>query len=235
MTKDDIVVSTERLLELAYAAYRVNAGYKKTSQIISYATEDTEEVWQWSNKDLIRFSVGDGRSFKPRNFSPIEVTEEDLNAVALATKHFRRYTMLSLGDGLSDFQRGVFEAICKEETVNYKGLGFIAYAPVFVERELEDIAYNRRLKTEFKESVHVKTKEVSGVAEILRRFYLKDYDMYLYFAGMDGNLYNFTNKFQYENGTVFQMRGRVKGHDVERNSKVPLTRLNYVKLVHLDK
>lgn len=218
---------TEDLLELAYAAYRVNNGHVKNT-----TWDSSNDRTIYSNRDLVYYSAmarNTVSAYIPSGCESLTVTDEDRENVKIAQKHFRRYSFLILGTDLTDFQKTVFSAISKEET-DSRHVGIVAAVPTVVKNEIETIAYMRRLKTEFGESKHYTQKEVSGVSEILKRAYLKDYEIYLYFAGMDGNLVSFTKKEKHEIGSTYQLRARVKSAEIERDTKLPLTKLNYVKL-----
>src|SRR6056297_737072 len=91
---------TEKVLELAFAAYRVNNGYVKQTQRFS---EGKPTVW--SNKELVtysayhysRYSNSEFQMWIPEDFVALKVTDEDHAAKEAADKHMRRYTMLALG------------------------------------------------------------------------------------------------------------------------------------------
>lgn len=222
----------EQLLEIAFAAYRVNKGYvKQTSRF----TEGKPTVW--SNKELISYTAAETLrdktsvpSWIPDDFKPIEVTDEDRAGVQEAHRFFRRYTMLILGDSLNQFQKDMFSAYSNTEVVSHNKIGFVAYIPAFIKNEGEEIAYKRRLKEDFSESQHLTTKLVNGQAEILKRIYLKEYGMYLYFAGVGKDLVSFTKQERYDIGAIYSIRAKVKNNDTERDSRLPMTKINYVKL-----
>src|SRR6056300_1162808 len=96
-------VSTNLLIELAFAAYRVNKGYEKHTRRYS---EDTPTTY--SNKELVQYTVNPGQ-WLPDDFIPLTITEEDRAAKAAGDKHMRRYTMLALVD-LNEFQNDMFTA-----------------------------------------------------------------------------------------------------------------------------
>ena len=223
---------TKLLLELAFAAKRINQGYVKTTRRYSEGQPTT-----FSNKELISFTVklwntDDAKSWVPEDFVPLTITKEDRTALAAAEKHMRRYTMLALGN-LSDFQAHIFAAYSQTETpVNQVGL--IAYLPQFVERELEDKIYKGRLKTEFADSAPIKDKKITGELEILKRIYSVNYETYFYTAGFNGNLVMFSNKFEYKVGKVFGFRANVKSQITDRDSSLTVNKINYVKLIDME-
>lgn len=225
--------STDRVLELAFAAYRVNSGYEKQTQRY---TEDRPT--RYSNKELVIYSAyhynkhDNGISpdyWIPADFIPVKVTDADLAAKTAAERHMRRYTMLALGN-LSDFESDIFTAFSGEK-ISQNRVGLLAYLPAFVERELKDKEYKGRLKTEFANSAPINLDPIEDkTVEILKVIPLSEYNMYLYFGAIGKDLVSFSKKDILEIGERYEIRARVKGHDKERESGLPMTRLNYVKL-----
>ena len=221
---------TKLLLELAFAANRINQGYVKTTRRYSEGQPTT-----FSNKEIVSFTAAhylQDNPYLPSDFVPVKVTEEDRTALATAEKHMRRYTMLALGN-LNDFQADIFAAYSQTDTpVN--SVGLIAYLPQFVERELEDKIYKGRLKSEFAKSAAIKDKKIIGELEILKRIYSVNYETYFYTAGFNGNLVMFSNKFEYKTGEVFGFRANVKNQTVDNDTGLTVNRLNYVKLIKMN-
>ena len=221
---------TKLVIELAFAAQRINKSYVKATRRYSEAQPTT-----FSNKEIVAFTAAhylDNDPYLPSDFIPVKVTEEDRTAMATAEKHMRRYTMLALGN-LSDFQADVFEAYSQEQTPVNR-LGLIAYLPQFVERELEDKMYKGRLKTEFAESTAIKDKKIIGELEILKRVYSVNYETFFYTAGFNGNLVMFSNKFEYPVGKVFGFRANVKSQITDRDTNLTVNKINYVKLIDME-
>ncbi len=226
---------TEKLIELAFAAYRVNGGYIKDTQRYS---EDKPTVY--SNKEIVAYSAAyynqynenDGvlKTWVPSDFVPVKVTDEDRAAKADADRHMRRYTLLALGN-LGEFQQDVFTAYSNEYTTINR-IGLIAYLPEFVYRELQDKMYKERLKTEFANSRYYENK-VEGDCEILKVIRVsKEFEepFYMHFGAVDGNLICFARKEGFAVGKVYVITAKVKGQDRERETGLPMTRVNYVKL-----
>lgn len=224
---------TDRVIKLAFAAYRVNNGYEKQTQRYSEG-----QPTRYSNKELVTFSAyhynkqnneDQFQMWIPADFVPVKVTDEDLAAKATAEKHMRRYTMLALGN-LSDFESDIFTAFSSEK-ISQNRIGLLAYLPAFVERELKDKEYKGRLKNEFADSAAINLHVVEDeTVEILKMIPLHEYDMYLYFGAIGKDLVSFSKKDLLEIGDRYEIRARVKSHDKERESGLPMTRLNYIKL-----
>ena len=224
---------TRRILELSFAAQRINNGYVKDTRRFSEGQPTT-----WSNKEIISFSAAayynssNSSTYIPSDFIPIKVTDADYAALANADKLMRRYTLLVLGN-LSDFQADVFAAYAGER-IAVNRIGLLAYLPQFVERELEEKIYKGRLKTEFANSTAIKEKKIIGELEILKRVYSINYETYFYTAGFNGNLVMFSNKFQYKNSEVFGFKANVKSQQTDRDTGLIVNKLNYVKLVKME-
>lgn len=219
---------------LAFAAFRINKGYVKETQRFS-----ENNPTKFSNKEIVKYSLeyfhqysASNETYVPSDFIMPKVIDEDRAALTAAEKHMQRYTLLGLGD-LNDFQADMFEAYCQDKIPANK-VGLIAYLPAFVERELEDKMYKRRLKTEFANSKSIKDKKIIGELEILKRVYSVNYETFFYTAGFNGNLVMFSNKFEYKAGEVFGFRANVKSQSEDRDTGLTVNRINYVKLVRMD-
>lgn len=226
---------TEQLLELAFAAYRVNGGYEKQTRRFS---EDKPTVW--SNKEIVAYSAAyynrhleensAVKTWIPSEFIPVAVTDEDRAALEAAKNHMRRYTLLALGN-LSQFQQDVFSAY-STETLPVNRIGLLAYLPEFVNRELRDKLYKARLKKEFGESRYFE-KDIAGTLEVLKVIYVNKEMMdpfYMHFGAVDGNLVCFARKEGLAEGLCYNITAKVKKQELERETNLPMTRINYVKL-----
>jgi len=98
---------TQHLIELAYAAYRINKGYIKQTRRYSEGQPTT-----FSNKEMITFTAHS--DWKPEDFVPLKVTDADRAAKVAGDKHMRRYTMLAMGN-LPDFEADLFAAYSSSE------------------------------------------------------------------------------------------------------------------------
>jgi hypothetical protein len=217
-------VSTELLINYAFAAYRVNNGYEKDTRRYS-----EDQPTTYSNKELISFTVNsDG--WRPDDFVPLTITEADREAKKAGDKHMRRYTMLALGE-LNDFQNNIFTAYSSER-MSVNRVGLIAYLPAFIDRELKDKIYKSRLKTEFGDSKHLEGN-IEGNCEILKVIPVRrDFEdpFYMHFGAVNGNLVCFARKEGFAEGSTYIIKAKVKGHEKERETGLPMTRINYVKL-----
>ena len=221
---------TQELLLLSFSAYRVNKGYEKTTR------RHSESPPTFSNKELIAYTISsryEQSPFIPEDFTPLKVTEADKKAKESADKHMRRYTMLAMGD-LPDFESDLFSAYSSER-MPIGRIGLLAYLPAFVDREIEAKMYKQRLKNEFEQSKYIlhNITEATDV-EILKVIPLNNaiYDApaFLHFGCIGKDLVCFSKKEKFAVGKTYEIVGKIKGQDKERDSGLPMTRLNYVKV-----
>jgi hypothetical protein len=143
----------------------------------------------------------------------------------------RRYTLLALGN-LSSFDNDIFTAYSSER-LPISRIGLVAYLPEFINRELKEKSYTMRIKTEFGESKHFNNNEINGNVEILKVIRVaKDFEQpfYMHFGAINGNLVCFARKEGFAEGVVYQISAKLKRHDTERETGLPMTHINYVKL-----
>jgi hypothetical protein len=218
------------MIALAYAAYRVNGNqYIKDTRRFS-----EEKPTQFSNKDLMRMFLtqkGHAAHYVPNDYVPFKVTSDDYAAIERARNHFKRYTMDILGDSLNDFQKTVYEAFCADN-IPVNSAGIVAYLPQLVEREMEDIAFKKLLRVDYRDSAHIGAvgDSVEGVVKILRKFYSEQWEKWNYTAALNGNIVSFMNAYEHDIDSMKRIKAKVKSHTKNRMFSVDETRLNYVKL-----
>lgn len=219
------------MLALAYAAYRTN-GYQYIKETRRFS-EDKSTVF--SNKELIRMFLHQKGHlpgvYIPKDYVPLTVINDDYAAIERARNHFKRYTMDILGDSLNDFQKTVYEAYCADH-IPVNAAGVVSYIPQFVEREMEDIAFKKLLRTTYRDSAHIGAagNSVEGVVKILRKFYSTEWERWNYVAELNGDLVTFMNSYEHDIDSMKRIKAKVKSHTKNRLFTVDETRLNYVKL-----
>jgi len=135
---------------------------------------------------------------------------------------------------LPQFESDLFAAYSSDK-MPIGRVGLIAYLPAFVDRELQDKIYKQRLKTEFSDSQYLNDNITEATdVEILKVIPLNNDWMsepaYMHFGAIGKDLVCFTKKEMFAVGETYDLIGRIKGVDTERDSGLPLTRLNYVKI-----
>jgi len=214
------------VLAVAFAAYRKNGGYVKHTQRFS----ETDKPTIHANKELVKYHFQDAANWLPPDYNKLEITEVDYDAVDVALKHFRRYTLGVIGGQLTGFQEDVFKAVSGDTVESHK-VGLLAYVPELVRREVEDAAFKKLLRTEYRDSQYVGNEKdnVEGVAKILSRFFSEQWQSYNYVADLTGNLVSFMTKDRFDVGERKRIKAKVKSQGKNRSFDVNETRLNYVK------
>jgi hypothetical protein len=225
-------VKLTEALAVAYAAYRINGNtYTKETRRFSEETPT-----QFDNKSLVRFywqkklNTQDAQ-WLPSDFEMFEPTEEDYANVQEALKWMRRYVMLGLGE-LDSFKADMVTELSKEE-VPFKGMGRIAYAPEFINRDRHESELKKEIRVEYRDSQYLgKEKDsVEAVIAILDKRYSAQWESYNYTAvTTEGNLVSFMNKFPYDVGAMLRCKAKVKAQTKNKLFEANETRLNYVKL-----
>ena len=217
---------TQEVLAVAFAAYRKNGSYLKNTQRFSTPENET----RFANKELVKYHFQDS-NFLPQDFKLLTVIDADYDAVDVALKHFRRYTLGLIGDQLTGFQQDIYKAISADE-VDDSRLGILAYVPELVKREVQEAAFKKLLRTEYRDSQYVGNEKdtVEGVVKILSKFYSEQWESYNYVADLTGNLVSFMNKENIEVGERRRVKAKVKAQSKNRSFDVNETRLNYLKL-----
>lgn len=226
-TVKEVTYNTEQVLLFAFAASRRNKDeYIKDTRRFS---EDTPT--QFANKELVRFATMSDPRVVPDDFIPLEITQEDKDNLEDARRHMRRYTLLAMGD-LDEFTSNMFEAYSRDEAKS-QHIGILAYFPAFVERDLKNNIYKKRLRLEFKDSKYISEDIVNKKVEILKTIPLSSgffEPTNMYFGSVDGNLVCFNKKDKLNIDSFYTLKAKVKGTDKERETGLTMTRLNYVKV-----
>jgi len=217
---------TQDVLAVAFAAYRKNGSYLKHTQ--RFSTPECET--RFANKELVKNHFQDP-IYVPPDYKALTITEADYDAVDVALKHFRRYTLGLIGDQLSGFQQDIYKAVTADE-VDGSRLGVLAYVPELVKREVEDAAFKKLLRVEYRNSQYVGSEKdsVEGVVKILSKFHSEQWESNNYVADLAGNLVSFMIKEDIAIGDRRRIKAKVKAQSKNR-SFVNETRLNYVKLL----
>lgn len=217
-------VPTQEAMAVAYAAYRINNGYKKSTTRFS---EDNPT--QFSNKELVKYYFNTN-NFAPPDFELFAVTEEDFEQVAEARKWLKRYVMLGLGE-LDEFKKDMLGAV-EHDVVAVANLGRVAFLPEFVRKDKHESGLKKEIRVEYRDSQHLgkEKDDIEGVVKILDKFYSERWESYNFTCVMDGNLVSYMNKHDREVGSMVRIKAKVKGHTKNRLFAANETRLNYVKV-----
>lgn len=218
---------TQDILALSYAAFRRN-NYEYIRDTRRFSTEGDKPIY--SNKELIRYTI-DYRENRwiPDDFTPLKTNQEDYDNVEKCQKHFKKYTILSLGN-LSEFERCMFELMATDTQEHIDGR--IAYIPQFVLNDEKQHKLRKTIRMDYRNSRHIDKplEPVEGTIKILDRVWSNRFERYNYVAALNEDLVSFLNSKRYDIGLHLRLKGRVKYHLTNRLFDVPETRLNYVRL-----
>ena len=216
---------TQDVLAVAYAAYRKNDGYLKDTFRFSEPTNETA----FSNKDLVKFQMVP--EYRPDDFKPLSITEDDYKGVEDALRHFRRYTLGILADNLNNFQQDVIDSVLVEDVPSNK-LGILAYVPELVSREIKENTLKKTLRTVYRDSNYVGEikQPFEGVVCVLAENFVANYEKFVYTCDYMGNIVSFWSSYELKAGDRRRIRGKVKSHIKNRLFDVNETQLNYVKM-----
>jgi hypothetical protein len=222
-------------LSVSFAVHRANSGYVKNT------IKAEDGVYTWSNKEAVAYTLSarerdagyNKHSWIHPEFTPVAVDQQDVENVELAKNHVKRYMMGLISGKITAFQKDVFD-IFSEDHVPANKIALLSYVPELMLREISEKTRNKQIKEEYQNSMHY-TSTVSGICEILKSFYMKTAECYVYVCGIDGNLVSFTNSRKIEVGTQHRITGKVKTKDYCKDTGLPQTRLHYVKFKKNDK
>ena len=220
-------------LDISFAAHRVNNGHVKHG--------NQQGGPKYRNTDLIVYTAAatlvsetKQEMWTPQNFVPVTVRDQDRAESQKAHKLFRRFTMLILGDSLTDFQKDVYTAYL-QESATASNIGLIGYIPTFIENHRAEITYLQNLKETYYNSQFLELGSwITADVEILKCIYLQYHERYLYFAGHFGNLISFVQEEKYDIGEIVKLRAKAAKETPEKVSGLPMTSVNYVKIQKLE-
>lgn len=202
----------------AWAAQRIHGGYRP----INHNLFDDESNRLPSNKDTLLMLLAD----------TTKITEEDRTNGALAREWFQGQLFGLISGELSDFMKRATEIATKDEISLRKDAGVISCLP------------HSYIRATHKENIcdimtESSSKHIGAITEkIVCTLWVLDIKDGVSFEGTlltatDGNnFFRFcTSKIRCNVGDTIKIQGKVKRHDFDRDSKTPVTWLNYVKLL----
>lgn len=223
--------STQKVLELACAAYRIYGAYIKDAEY-KYDSEGKFLFVKHANKDLVKCSLGILKfSNTEQEFRPFDLilTPEDAVEAEEIRKYFRRL-MFSAVKGQSEFETEV-NTLLEGETVPDKKVGYIACLPHTYRKDKERKCLEKKLKhcddsRLADEGVTVLDKD----CDILRVARSKNFDAWNVLAIIDNKIVSWMSSKEVKVGDAVIVKAKVKGFGENYQTKKTETRLNYVKV-----
>lgn len=221
--------SVELILRLSCAAQRVNGTYLKVTEPI-YTSDNVLAGYKFANKDLVRSMLlgsheGYGE-FKPQL---LNVINEDVEQVEDIRKYFKRLIFAAV-EGENEFQMTVNQLLNTEE-IELNKLGFLVCLPSVYDKD----STKTRVKKSLKEceagvigSVDDELRDLdSEIVEVRKS---KNFEAFNVVAIVDNKIVSWMTKNAPQVGPAVILKAKVKGFNENWLTKLPETRLNYVKV-----
>lgn len=224
MGKSERYTDTKKALALACAIFRIK-GYSNT-----YTYKDGEGT-AYTNKDMLTYALYPELS--PKNYLlDFLPTEQDRESAEAIVKYYRRLSFGIIGDNIVDYLRKVF-SVSQSERVAFSDLGILASIPQSYQREQTAKEIKSQIKDTVKEHLGQEGQPITVTIKYLSARYVPNLNCFAHEAVTDTNhLVGFLNKISLgEAGQTQRIKGRVKRHGVNYNTKTPETQLNYVKVL----
>lgn len=223
--------STQKVLELACAAYRLYGEYIKDAEY-KYDNEGKFLFVKHANKDLVKHALGLLKfGHAEQEFRPMDLilSPEDTVEAEEIKKYFRRL-MFSAVKGQSEFETEV-NTLLESETITDKKVGYIACLPQAWRRDKAKNTVEKMLKhcddeRLAEEGVTVLDKD----CEVLRVVRSKNFDAWNVLAIIDNKIVSWMSSKEVKVGPAVVQKAKVKGFGENYQTKKVETRLNYVKV-----
>ncbi len=222
--------STQRVLELACAAQRVNKEYIKEPQSV-FDNEGKFLFVKHTNKSLIRWALGiDKYAGQAPEFLPQDIFIQDCDKEQAEEirKYFRRLVFSAI-KGDNEFQTEVNQILESEEVPANK-IGYVGSLPSVWAKDVSRNRVDKALKAADEgfladEGNWIVDKD----AEIIRCERSKNFDAYNILAIIDNKIASWMGKPAKIGPAVIQ-KAKVKQHGEHWLTKKNETRLHYVKV-----
>ena len=218
---------TLEVLAVAYAAQRINKGYLKFTSYDYHRNI----LHNRANKEIVKNHFASWKNPKDENPDKITILESDTAQASNVRNHFKKYTFGVLANNLNEFQQDLFIAVSADQ-VSATQLGILAYVPEMIEREKTENNLKRTVKNDFVDSKHIGAigDKFEGICKLIAKQYHTGYERFIYTAAYEGNILGFFCKFEFQEGDLKLINGKVKDLIYNKKLKVNETRLNYVKV-----
>ena len=191
----------------ACAAQRINGDYRPV-------------VNTGSNKDVMLNIL---------RHEPELIQEQDVQQAFQAREWFQGQIFSLLGGALNEYMQRAAEVAIKEEINIRTDAGILASLPntwlrSMRKQNIQDIIVESA-------SVHVGavTEKIVRMIEVLDSKQGVSFTGWLVTATDGTNIYRFCTSVQFNDGEAVRIQGKIKRHDFDKETKKPVTWLNYVK------
>lgn len=219
--------ATDEVVALAFAAYRYNGGYVKST--VRMSEPDKKTIW--SNKELVSYTIAaESKSqhvWIPEDFTPIETTDADVESIDIARNHVKKYLVGMLSNEITMFQQEVHDALISTEIPVTK-IGLVSYIPELIAKEVAATKLKKQIKNDFSDSAALSGK-LAGTIEIISCKYVEKHEAHAVMASMGKDLVKFFHKEPVYAGDTFNITAKAKDSYSDHRTKCTVTYINYVK------
>lgn len=224
--------STQRVLELACAAQRLNGEYLKEMTAV-YEENGSVRFYRQPNKTHILYSLGAvswGSEQDPR-MMPVRLSVEDCDReeVAEIRKYYKRL-MFAAVKGDNDFLTEV-NTILNSDEVAMNKIGYVACLPSVHLRDASRNQIEKRIRNLDKDHIgEVGSQIFNKDCEILESKRSNNFDAFNITAIIDNKMVSWFSKTNLELGACVVVKAKIKDKTFHwKHKDINVTRLNYVK------
>lgn len=223
---------TQRVLELACAAQRLNGEYLKDTTPV-YEDNGVVRFYRQPNKTHMLYSLGAiswGNEQDPR-MMPVSLSVEDCDREQAAEiqKYYRRL-MFAAVKGDNEFHTEV-NNLLNSENVAMNKIGYIACLPSVHRRDAARNQIEKRIRTLDSGNVaNVGASIINKDCEILESKHSNNFNAYNITAIIENKMVSWFSKTDLKLGACVVVKAKIKDHTKHWKYKdTDVTRLNYVK------
>lgn len=202
----------------AAAADRINGGYRKDQGLGSEVTANKTMVYRYL--DL----------YKHNQLSKSQVTAEDYEKGKFAREFWQNQTLLLLNDNANGYVKSCVTTAHQDTVELLQDIALISSAITAATRELR-----KQELLELKNSLNSQcvcdvgsTVIFDTAITVINSKYIDKIGASAVECTVQGNLYMWWSKTHIEPGEYSYLKGRVKQHTRDYDTKQPMTQLNYV-------
>ena len=223
--------STQKVLELACAAYRLYGDYLKEPEY-KYDNEGKFLFVKHANKELVKHSLGINKySNTEQEFRPMDLilSPEDAVEAEEIIKYYRRL-LFSAVQGKNEFETEV-NALLESEEIEDRKVGFIACLPHTYRRDKAKNSIEKKLARCISEPVAAEGSTILDKdCDILRVKRSTNFDAWNVLAIIDNKIVSWMSSKEVKVGDAVVVKAKVKGIAANYQNGKTETRLNYVKV-----
>ena len=220
---------TQRVLELACAAQRINGEYLK--EITSVFTDEGTYAYSKTPNKILMFVTLDSTKWTADPAQapmPLKVYPEDVAMADEIRTYFKRLMFAAIA-GDNEFQTTV-NSILSSETVQTNQFGYVACLPSVYKRDRAQNDIKKAVKaTEDGYLGEIGSQITDADAEILSSVKSKNFEGYNIDAIINNKMVSWLNKTGLNLGACVVIKAKIKDHTKHWKHQNDVTRLNYVK------